>query len=491
MGESEKRHEENSNLIKEIRASTDAAISKFMGESAKRHKENSNLIKEIRASTDAAIRNQGASIKTLEIQIGQISKELATVKYLKGIAENVLVGIGKFVFPVDFIILDMREDIKVPLILGRLFLSTAHAKIDVFPDVQDADFGKRSKHIRNVNNVPPCKVMPPVQVKSSSTHGMLSDAFLSDYSEHEVATLLQLNTFCLLVTQLRGAKLDRLYPIPRMKIYPLCFTKQMQTTTYEVVNGSYVETSPHHLVAYTSDGLRLIATKIRFPMMLDSYTNSMCLESWGRSSYARVLIEINACNDFSDNLVMVVPNLEVTGYTKETIRIEYEWKPPRCSTCLLFGHSIDDCPKAPKRVVNMMDKGKGQTSGADDDDFIKVKKKKSSGNNGSTKNFKSVSVKPKTQYRPKAKQSTEGTSNSPKTTGTNTASTSRYNKESPSNKEKRIMEGKLALVDDDGKPLEKVDYLVNSNSGDEVEPVENETANFLASKRVGYGPKSL
>ncbi|GJX99460.1 hypothetical protein Tco_0356479 [Tanacetum coccineum] len=38
----------------------------------------------------------------------------------------------KFVFPVDFIILDMPEDIKTPMILGRLFLSTAHAKIDVF-----------------------------------------------------------------------------------------------------------------------------------------------------------------------------------------------------------------------------------------------------------------------------------------------------------------------------------------------------------------------
>ncbi|GJT85632.1 homeodomain-like protein [Tanacetum coccineum] len=47
-----------------------------MSESAKRHEENSNLIKEIRASTDAAIRNQGASIKILEIQIGQMSKVL-------------------------------------------------------------------------------------------------------------------------------------------------------------------------------------------------------------------------------------------------------------------------------------------------------------------------------------------------------------------------------------------------------------------------------
>nr|GEU88029.1 zinc finger BED domain-containing protein RICESLEEPER 2-like [Tanacetum cinerariifolium] len=46
--------------------------------------------------------------------------------------ENVLVGIDKFVFLVDFIVLDMPEDIKTPLILGRPFLSTAHAKIDVF-----------------------------------------------------------------------------------------------------------------------------------------------------------------------------------------------------------------------------------------------------------------------------------------------------------------------------------------------------------------------
>ncbi|GJU48453.1 reverse transcriptase domain-containing protein [Tanacetum coccineum] len=51
----------------EQRKSMEDTLSKLMGESAKRHEEYSNLIKEIRASTDAAIRNQGASIKTLEI----------------------------------------------------------------------------------------------------------------------------------------------------------------------------------------------------------------------------------------------------------------------------------------------------------------------------------------------------------------------------------------------------------------------------------------
>ncbi|GJX14147.1 hypothetical protein Tco_0205905 [Tanacetum coccineum] len=69
-----------------------------------------------------------------ELAHTKLTVELAnrTVKYPKGIAENTLVGIGKFTFPVDFIILDMPEDIKVPLILGRPFLSTARAKIDVY-----------------------------------------------------------------------------------------------------------------------------------------------------------------------------------------------------------------------------------------------------------------------------------------------------------------------------------------------------------------------
>ncbi|GJX72886.1 homeodomain-like protein [Tanacetum coccineum] len=75
----------------------------------------------------------------LNLRLGKLAHtkltvELAdrTMKYPKGIAENVLVGIGKFTFPVYFIILDMPEDIKVPLILGRPFLSIARAKIDVF-----------------------------------------------------------------------------------------------------------------------------------------------------------------------------------------------------------------------------------------------------------------------------------------------------------------------------------------------------------------------
>ncbi|GKD89951.1 DNA-directed DNA polymerase [Tanacetum coccineum] len=94
---------------------------------------------------DNALADLGASVCVmplltyLNLGLGKLAHtkltvELAsrTVKYPNGIVENMLVGIGKFVFPVDFIILDMPKVVKVNLILGRPFLSTAYAKIDVF-----------------------------------------------------------------------------------------------------------------------------------------------------------------------------------------------------------------------------------------------------------------------------------------------------------------------------------------------------------------------
>ncbi|GJV96443.1 reverse transcriptase domain-containing protein [Tanacetum coccineum] len=52
-------------------------------------------------------------------------------QYPVGIAKNMLVEVGKFTFPADFVILEMEEDSKVPLILGRPFLHNADAVIRV------------------------------------------------------------------------------------------------------------------------------------------------------------------------------------------------------------------------------------------------------------------------------------------------------------------------------------------------------------------------
>nr|XP_016445052.1 PREDICTED: uncharacterized protein LOC107770276 [Nicotiana tabacum] len=53
-----------------------------------------------------------------------------TVKRPTRILDDVLVQVGKFVFPTDFVILDCQVDEEIPIILGRLFLATGRALID-------------------------------------------------------------------------------------------------------------------------------------------------------------------------------------------------------------------------------------------------------------------------------------------------------------------------------------------------------------------------
>ena len=47
-----------------------------------------------------------------------------TMAQPKGILENVLIKVGKFIFPMDFVVIDIEEDKKIPLLLGKPFLST-------------------------------------------------------------------------------------------------------------------------------------------------------------------------------------------------------------------------------------------------------------------------------------------------------------------------------------------------------------------------------
>ena len=54
-----------------------------------------------------------------------------TVTFPRGICEDLLVKVDKYVFPSDFIVLDMEADPQVPIILGRPFLNTASAIVDM------------------------------------------------------------------------------------------------------------------------------------------------------------------------------------------------------------------------------------------------------------------------------------------------------------------------------------------------------------------------
>ncbi|GKE48218.1 reverse transcriptase domain-containing protein [Tanacetum coccineum] len=71
------------------------------------------------------------SLKTLKPTKIRVRLADRSFQYPVGIAENMLVEVGEFTFPVDFVILEMEEDSKVPLLLGLPFLHTAGAVIRV------------------------------------------------------------------------------------------------------------------------------------------------------------------------------------------------------------------------------------------------------------------------------------------------------------------------------------------------------------------------
>ncbi|XP_073056881.1 uncharacterized protein [Primulina eburnea] len=74
----------------------------------------------------------------LTLELGEVKPSTITLQladrsltYPRGIVEDVLVKVDKFIFPADFVILDMEEDQETPLIFGRPFLATGKALIDV------------------------------------------------------------------------------------------------------------------------------------------------------------------------------------------------------------------------------------------------------------------------------------------------------------------------------------------------------------------------
>nr|GEZ14866.1 reverse transcriptase domain-containing protein [Tanacetum cinerariifolium]GEZ20172.1 reverse transcriptase domain-containing protein [Tanacetum cinerariifolium] len=70
----------------------------------------------------------------IELTPTRMTLELAdrSITRPKGVTEDVFIKVGKFYFPIDFVVVDFEADPRVPLILGRSFLRTSRALIDVY-----------------------------------------------------------------------------------------------------------------------------------------------------------------------------------------------------------------------------------------------------------------------------------------------------------------------------------------------------------------------
>nr|GEY42126.1 DNA-directed DNA polymerase [Tanacetum cinerariifolium] len=105
-----------------------------------------------------------------------------TISKPTGVAENVFVKVGKFYFPVDFVILDFVADPRVPLILGRPFLSITHALIDVY---EDATCKEYSQEVLGFTDVVSKEVSSPIYEPIVSN----SSQNLTPFSERDILIL--------------------------------------------------------------------------------------------------------------------------------------------------------------------------------------------------------------------------------------------------------------------------------------------------------------
>nr|GEW32583.1 reverse transcriptase domain-containing protein [Tanacetum cinerariifolium] len=117
-----------------------------------------------------ALADLGASINLMPLSIWKnlslpeltptrMTLELAdrSITHPKGVAEDVFVKVGKFHFPTDFVVVDFEADPRVPLILGRSFLRTGRALIDVYGEeitlrVNDKSYNSKSSNPTLVSN---------------------------------------------------------------------------------------------------------------------------------------------------------------------------------------------------------------------------------------------------------------------------------------------------------------------------------------------------
>ena len=96
------------------------------------------------ADVGKALCDSGASINLMPLSVakrlslGELTPTAMTLQmaditlaHHEGILEDVLIKVGKFIFPLDFVVIDIKEDKQIPLLLERPFLATRATLIDV------------------------------------------------------------------------------------------------------------------------------------------------------------------------------------------------------------------------------------------------------------------------------------------------------------------------------------------------------------------------
>ncbi|KAL0290761.1 UNVERIFIED_CONTAM: hypothetical protein Sradi_7043400 [Sesamum radiatum] len=89
---------------------------------------------------------------------------------------------------------------------------------------------------------------------------------------------------------------------------------------------------------WTSEGLSVVASGVGKPLYPDAITRACT-----RLDFARVCVMLDISAKLLKHIVIMVPKEDGSEVACK-VDVEYEWLPPKCTTCHSLGHSIRDCP---------------------------------------------------------------------------------------------------------------------------------------------------
>ncbi|GJZ08736.1 RNA-directed DNA polymerase, eukaryota, reverse transcriptase zinc-binding domain protein [Tanacetum coccineum] len=92
------------------------------------------------------------------------------------------------------------------------------------------------------------------------------------------------------------------------------------------------------LEAWTVEGISAIASRLGKPMMMDTITSTMCHKRIGNFEFARVLVEMDAQKEFKKEILIQYRDRNNNAKGNKTVKVIYDWKPPACVHCKVFGH---------------------------------------------------------------------------------------------------------------------------------------------------------
>nr|GFB76484.1 hypothetical protein [Tanacetum cinerariifolium] len=102
--------------------------------------------------------------------------------------------------------------------------------------------------------------------------------------------------------------------------------------------------------AWTNIGISAMASCLGKPKIMDGMTSYVCRSGLGRTEYARVLVEIEAKKGLKEEMELQYRDKDQVVKGTQKIKVEYDWQPPVCSHCNVFGHSYEKCSKRTKSI---------------------------------------------------------------------------------------------------------------------------------------------